>query len=267
TTIPITGVVTGSKFKATVNVASETVGAVKPNDTMMKDFEVVLQDTVFDSLDMNKLSLLIRFDGDLLFKPNYLQLDTGWTVDAAHTYQDKQGLHLTLLYSGTSKHFTGFNDTILKVAFLAAVSDSNGTVAYADSAHFNDSTFEACTLKALNGSGTAPFSIDTSCSTAIIERALPDNLQPYTGIEVIPNPAHKDGSGATLHFTSNVSVPMTVDVLNVLGNSVAQLANGPVEKGEHALAIPTNEMPEGAYFVRISANGYTVVRKFVLEKE
>ena len=265
TTITLTGVVTGSKFKATVNVVSESVGAVKPNNTMMKDFEVVLEDQVFDSLDMNKLSLLIRFDGDLLWQPIYV-FDAGWAKDPA-TYQDKQGLHLVLDYVPSGKQYTGGNDTIVKVKFLAAVSDSNATVAYADSAHFNDSTFEACTLKALNGSGTAPFSIDTSCSTAMLERALPLNLQPYSGIQVVPNPAYKDGSAATLHFKMNVDAPVTTDIVNVLGTPVAQLSNGPLAKGDHALAIPTNNMAEGAYFVRITSNGYTVVRKFVLEKE
>jgi hypothetical protein len=269
TTIALTGVVTGSKFSARIGVTSPTNGCIPPDDSTIKEFDIQLYDSIPDSLGMNRLSFVLHYNGNLLWNPKNLNFGPGWQV--VSETQESDGLHITLSYTGTGNGAAASGTALVKIQELGALTTVLSDTAHVTDPHFNDSAFEACVLRAFAASGdsnAASICIDTNtCQTAVILHGLQGTLSAVTSIQVIPNPAHKDGSAATVHFTSNVSAPMTVDVLNVLGNPVAQLMNGPVEKGDHALAIPTNDMAEGAYFVRISVNGSTVVRKFVLEKE
>ncbi len=266
-TVLITGVTVGAKDSARIGVVSPSNACLQANDTDLKEFDVVVHDSISNTLGMAQLHFLIRYNGDLLWNPKFT-LAPGFTI--ANEYEDAMGLHITLNYnppSGTTS--VPMNDTIVKLTQLAALSPSLTSVARIDSAHFNDSTFEACTLRAIDYAGdSASICIDTTfCQTNLIERKLAGTLAPMKNIIVAPNPAHKDGSAATLHFTTLVSAPVTADVLNELGTPVSELIDGQLEKGDHSVPIPTNQMASGAYFVRISMNGYTVVRKFVLEKE
>ena len=100
-------------------------------------------------------------------------------------------------------------------------------------------------------------------------RDLQGKLQDVDGIAIIPNPAHaSDGHGAQLTFVTHLDGEVNADMIDMLGNVVVNLANGPMAVGKHTLTVPTNQMVQGTYFARIRmSNGYTVVRKFVLEKQ
>ncbi len=265
-TVTLVGETVGTKYLTHIGLQSPTDGCIRPNDTDLEQFNVVLGDTLWDSLNVNQLHFLIHYDGDLLWSPKFLNLAPGWTV--ASWYDDTMGVHITLNYNGSGHGFTAAGDTILTVTELGAVSNSLTTTAMLDSTHFNDSAYEACVMRAMPlSTDQVPVCITIACPQNFYDSLLQGTLNPVTGIIVVPNPVRGEGSKAMLHFTTNVATQTAVDVVNELGNPVQELMNSYLEKGDHAVPIPTNTMSQGAYFVRISMNGFTVVRKFVLEKE
>ncbi|MHB8392490.1 MAG: hypothetical protein ACYDBH_23395, partial [Acidobacteriaceae bacterium] len=267
-TVQIAGVTVGTKDSARIGIISPSDACLQANDTDVKEFDIVLRDSIPNTLGLAQLHFLVRYDDNLLWGFSDSLAD-GFTV-AAPPYEDSIGLHITLNYNPPSGSTAiGANEIIMRIKQKAAIATLLTSTARIDSAHFNDSAFEACTLRALSSStDSAVICIDTGvCQTNSIQKMLAGSLAPMQGIVIAPNPAHKDGSAATLHFTTLISAPVVADVMNELGAPVAELVNGPLEKGDHAVPIPTNQMAEGAYFVRISMNGYTVVRQFVLEKQ
>ncbi len=264
-TFTVYGQINGSVDTVHIGVTSPTNTCILPNDTDQKEFDVILHDPIPDSMNITTLTFVISYDGNLLFNPQQLgNLPAGWTA----TLTDKpDGIHVTMTYSGTSG--LPANTTLLKLTQLGAVSDSNTSTAKITNPLFNDSMYAACSLTALSASGdSANICIDNSgCGALPLQRDLLGTLQTVSGIQVVPNPAHKGSSEATLHFTTNVSANVTADILDMLGHSVETLVDGPFETGDHVLAIPTDQMTEGAYFARITVNGVTVIRQFVLSKE
>jgi hypothetical protein len=265
TSFTVYGIVSGVNDSARIGVVGLTSGCILPNDTALDTFAVILRDAIPDSIGLTTLTLDIKYDGNLLWNPTPFDLAPNWQVSSITDSSD--GLQITLTYTGDAG--IPANTTLLEISQLGAVSDSVTSTARVTNVHFNDSEYEACVMKALSSSGdSANICIDTStCGGRLLQPAVAGNLQPVTGIQVVPNPAHKGSGASTLQFTTNIDGNVTADVLDVLGHSVMTLTAGALESGDHTLAIPTDQMPEGAYFARINVNGYTVIRQFVLVKE
>ncbi len=83
-----------------------------------------------------------------------------------------------------------------------------------------------------------------------------------------PNPFNPS---CNIEFTMPRAAEVTLEVFNVLGQRVAQLANGRYEAGRHVVAWngrADNGLPlaSGVYFYRIEAGSYTATRKMMLMK-
>jgi len=265
----LTGSVVGTLFTAKFGISTTSPLQDSPNVAL--NFTISLDSLIPDDLGMTNLTIVVNEPGGLLtMLPTSVTGVGSWQADPSQPPSESAPWTIHLKYTGSTapgQMIAGGPVATFK-AYTAIGKVNTTSVSIGAPDIFNDTNFARCKMSAESDGSSIPFQILLSCSDSIIVKELQGNLETaLPSIEIVPNPAHKDGSAATVHFTSNVSAPMTVDVLNVLGNPVAQLMNGPVEKGDHALAIPTNDMAEGAYFVRISVNGSTVVRKFVLEKE
>src|SRR5207249_610496 len=107
--------------------------------------------------------------------------------------------------------------------------------------------------------------LDLSCTDSLTVVAMQGKLTPADNITIAPNPAHKSaGSAANLSFTANVDANGAVDIVDMTGKTVAEIAHGAMTHGQHIYSLPTVTMSEGTYFARIQIGGFTVVRKFVL---
>lgn len=77
-----------------------------------------------------------------------------------------------------------------------------------------------------------------------------------------PNPTAGD---ATVTFTLDAPSDVTVDVVDLLGRRVAELARGLQAPGEVRLAVPTDALPAGLYVVRVrTAEGTASTRLTVV---
>ncbi|HEX8386784.1 MAG TPA: T9SS type A sorting domain-containing protein, partial [Rubricoccaceae bacterium] len=83
------------------------------------------------------------------------------------------------------------------------------------------------------------------------------------GLRVYPNPAR---TTATLAFRLDASGPARLALYDVLGRTVAVLAEGERAAGEHAVPVDTSRLPAGVYVARLDTGGsvrsqrFTVVR-------
>lgn len=78
-----------------------------------------------------------------------------------------------------------------------------------------------------------------------------------------PNPT---SDRAVVRFTLPLPADVRLVIVDALGREVAVLAEGPMAAGEHAAVFDADELPAGAYFVRLGANGGEVGQKVVVWK-
>jgi ELWxxDGT repeat protein len=78
-----------------------------------------------------------------------------------------------------------------------------------------------------------------------------------------PNPAQ---DRATVTFEIAEAGPVRVEVLDVLGRSVALLADGPVAAGEHTLTWEADALPSGLYLVRLTAGDAVQTQRLTLAR-
>ncbi|MFN8547163.1 MAG: T9SS type A sorting domain-containing protein [Candidatus Eisenbacteria bacterium] len=83
---------------------------------------------------------------------------------------------------------------------------------------------------------------------------------------VQPNPS---SGGARSEFALPQSAKVSVELLDVRGRVVRTLASGEYPAGRHAVVLPSSSdhgLGSGVYFLRLQANGKTIVRRFALTK-
>ena len=85
----------------------------------------------------------------------------------------------------------------------------------------------------------------------------------YSLAPVYPNPFN---ASATINFGVPVSSRVQVQVFNVLGRKVADLADGNYAAGYHRVIWTPNDTPSGVYLVRLQSSDFTHTQKVVLMK-
>ena len=79
---------------------------------------------------------------------------------------------------------------------------------------------------------------------------------------VYPNPLA--GEAVTVVLETPEGGSARVEVIDVLGRTVAVLTDGSVGVGTHELSFATRDLPSGVYFVRLTAGGATQTRKLTV---
>ncbi len=82
------------------------------------------------------------------------------------------------------------------------------------------------------------------------------------GLSVHPNPANEQ-AWIVLNMIEAASVKIAV--MDLLGQEVAVVRNGPIGAGDHRIELPIGGLSSGIYFVRLESVGSTEAVKFVVE--
>ncbi len=273
-TIPINTLVTGKHYDVQLSLTSLDPKMISPHSTDVnskKRFVVTaLGDAIPASAGVTSVKIAMLYNTDMLtlLPTGGIALGLGWT---SATPLPSDGTNDTLLFT-LQPPAGGINpgDVIATITATAAIPKTDVTTMAVGPAAFNpsDTSFGRCIATAASDGSMVPVQLQLNCSDSILLISNQGNLSTVSNIEVIPNPAHKsNGSSAMLKFTSLVGADAMVDLLDLSGKTVAELSRGTLVKGDHALAIPTANLAEGTYFARIQIGGFTVVRKFVIEKE
>ena len=91
-----------------------------------------------------------------------------------------------------------------------------------------------------------------------VEAGVPPRV-PVLG-PVYPNPVR---DRATLRFVLDRADVVRLEVYDLLGRRVAVAADGYRAAGAHEVTFDVGALPEGVYLVRMQADGFTAVRRFV----
>lgn len=78
-----------------------------------------------------------------------------------------------------------------------------------------------------------------------------------------PNPFNP---ATRIRYTVGTATDVTLHVTDLLGRTVAVLAEGKREAGEYSVVFDAASLPAGVYWYRLTAGGVTVTRKMVLVK-
>ncbi len=104
---------------------------------------------------------------------------------------------------------------------------------------------------------------DTSSMSSSIKNFFnPTGVQPIASVinsvSVYPNPAN-----ATAHIQLEImeNTELSIQVLSLTGQVVADVVNEKVDAGSVVKTIPVEKMTSGSYVVRITANGISTYRK------
>ena len=97
-------------------------------------------------------------------------------------------------------------------------------------------------------------------SPDIVEMVIPLN---YALKQNYPNPFNPE---TAIEFALPEAGKISLTVYNVTGQEVAELINGTLSAGYHTVEWNAGNLPSGVYFYRLTAPGYTKVKKMLLLK-
>ncbi len=125
------------------------------------------------------------------------------------------------------------------------------------------------TFNAMNGDFMQDFSHNTNFTD--IQWPLPTTVEDdvfatpvgYSLFQNYPNPFNPS---TTIKFNLEEAGFVTLKVYDILGNEIAVLVKGNLEKGIHELNFDASIVNSGIYFYRLVANSFTQVKKMTLLK-
>lgn len=100
-------------------------------------------------------------------------------------------------------------------------------------------------------------------SPVVTSVSLPNEPSDFTLLGNYPNPFNPS---TTLQFTTPHSSQVTVEVVNVLGQQIAILVNGQLDKGYHNVPFNAASLSSGVYFYTVKFNQMIKTGKLILTK-
>lgn len=88
----------------------------------------------------------------------------------------------------------------------------------------------------------------TECETVNVTVGINEMAQAVTGVRVIPNPL---GDMSYIDVTLGSSANLQIDIIDITGSLVSNVANGSRGHGEHRFGWNTAELASGVYFVKV----------------
>lgn len=85
-----------------------------------------------------------------------------------------------------------------------------------------------------------------------------ENIQ----LSVFPNPTN---NSTTISFDLENNMLVTAQLMNNVGQKVASIFNGPLQKGMNKLTVNTSNLSKGIYFVHLTLDYKTIVTKLLIE--
>lgn len=90
-----------------------------------------------------------------------------------------------------------------------------------------------------------------------------DQPRDYFLAQNYPNPFNPS---TQINFGLNQAGFVSIKVYNVLGNEIAEPVSSYLSAGSHSVNFDARGLSSGVYFYRINVNGFTEIRKMILEK-
>jgi glucose/arabinose dehydrogenase len=92
------------------------------------------------------------------------------------------------------------------------------------------------------------------------QNAVKNNTVVRPSLKIFPNPA---ASSAIITYALDHYQNIKLELVDQLGKVIRIIANGNEEAGEKNISFPTQELPEGIYYLRLEKEGSTISTKFI----
>jgi hypothetical protein len=90
-----------------------------------------------------------------------------------------------------------------------------------------------------------------------------ENYSAGVSLSIYPNPMN---NSSVVNINLAQAEKVTVSMYNMLGENVQTINAGDLSSGSHNITLDASRLPAGVYFVQVTAGGYSVSRKVVVEK-
>jgi len=102
-----------------------------------------------------------------------------------------------------------------------------------------------------------------SFSTSLVPVGMEEKTKVVSAMLIYPNPS---AGNTTIDFNLVKNETVSVNVVNLLGESVYALAPVYMQEGENQLQLQMKDLPAGIYFVNLNAGSTTLSRKISVAK-
>jgi hypothetical protein len=99
----------------------------------------------------------------------------------------------------------------------------------------------------------------------IITEAIEQNIQPFT-YELLQNYPNPFNPSTTIEFSTIEKQLVTLEVFNILGQSIEILLNNEIDGGFHKVQFNGYNLPSGVYYFRLTAGDFVSTKKMLLIK-
>jgi hypothetical protein len=128
---------------------------------------------------------------------------------------------------------------------------------------FNESStpYRTLGIAGTDTAGNSSVSIVNVVSTDVAKQgAQANNLTLYP---LYPNPFN---AATVISYELPTAGSIELDVVDLLGRRVSQLASGLQQKGRHTLSWETHGVSSGVYLIRLQFGGYSIITKALVMK-
>jgi hypothetical protein len=97
-------------------------------------------------------------------------------------------------------------------------------------------------------------------------QARENPAEPPEAYALFPNYPNPFNPSTTIQFAVPEAGPVSIDLVDLTGNSVKTLVEGRLPAGFHSVVLIGSDIPSGVYLIRMAAGKYTAIRKCILLK-
>lgn len=113
--------------------------------------------------------------------------------------------------------------------------------------------------------GSAKYPVDSNQHLLIFNKKGTTGIhenETVSNVQLYPNPAAQN---TTILFEAKSNAPITITILNTLGEKVSTPILKTVTSGKQEIEIPTSALPNGVYFVQLSSSEKTHTQTLLIQ--
>lgn len=257
-------------------IADQELTAGEADVVLPIDFTVVSKDPSLgplDQADIRRIILVYQYNTDILDIANnniaaaVRNLQGGWSVDPASSVTNGVGGSpgtLTLILTGNTPLTDGVSKLgeIFFTAKLAKEKTTTVTMTDVRLAHADQTPIGACvTIQGNSTTTELVYECGDSSLVMMMNGRVPTVIAPAS-----PNPVTSvSGAVVTLRYATRYQGIVKLDLLDELGNVVAEVVNRPMHPaGSFEVRYNTSSLPSGTYIYRLSLDKSVTSGKLIV---
>ena len=85
----------------------------------------------------------------------------------------------------------------------------------------------------------------------------------YFSFQIFPNPFYNTAS-VILNLPESTNASLRI--YDLYGKKIKEIDNGKMTKGIHRISFPAGDLASGIYFMEFHSQGYSKIKKFIINK-